>query len=250
MKTHLKSIVALVATLACLSIPAKAQTITGLPEDTVTMTKIGGRYVKAIKPAPPLVDGCPVKIAWEFPAAALDVTAEVSIVGLVNGQESWGYNLAKGDKNPSSGTFKWTPRVLRQSGESYKVRITWKNAFGEVVTTATSKVFKISLPAPRSITMTEPLNLPTPWIVSRGTSTWIRWNSSGLPANAQIECWLQPYDNSEAGGIKIAESSDTGGQKWDISGDLTPGKYFLTIFYVTEYGVFGAESNVAIVDVQ
>jgi len=248
MKTIIIALLTCVSILAA-SITSSAQTVGGIPTNTICTVYKKGAWYTFTKPAAPVVDGNALTIWWSYPTATLDLTAEVTIVRVVDGQDMWAYSLTtSGSKNPSTGKLNWTPRVLEKSGEQYKIRISWKNMFGELITSVDSSVFTMNLSAPRYITMTEPMNLVEPMIVSRGTATWIRWQSSGLPANAKMICVLQPYDNVEAG-IKIFDSSDTGGHLWTIDPDLNPGKYFLTIYYVTEYGTFGAVANAAIVNV-
>jgi hypothetical protein len=199
---------------------------------------------------PKLRDGNPVTLVWNYSGIADEcAVTELSVIGFVDGVESWGYPLTLTRESLNSGKLLWTPRVLRVSGEKYKIRATLERA-GQVITVAESVLFEIILKQPRSITITEPKTEPglfTP--VHAGGKLLVRWTSRNIPANAKLRIIAQPVLNSESGGIKLGEYSDTGGHFVLIPLDMSRGKYYLSIFYVTEYGIFGAESNTPIIEV-
>ncbi len=218
--------------------------LVGLGLGTAQSQSVSLSGVNTAKPKSILfADGSTVTATWSLANPPAGTVTEVNIVRFVNGVEQFGYGLSDSDRCPTTGSLQWTPRINQVSGETYKVRVIWKTVLvGTTIATADSMVFGISGPT-RSITLAQ----PTSPVTINGTNVWqFRWTSSNLPTDAKIQIILQPVGNSEAGGIVLPQCSNTGGYMWWQGDEKLPpasGQYYVTAYFVNEYGVFGAASN-------
>lgn len=188
-----------------------------------------------------LVDGHEYTVTWESSNVPPDATVRVRLV-TPYGQEDWGYNIT--DYSPTSGSFRFTARVLSERSEKYRLVVSVYLPFQAEgyyydvkIAEASSKVFAILLPGKkRSITLTWPEKDIT---LVAGTSTFITWESVNLPANAEIE--LEAFQRNPVGDSSYFYDrvENTGGSKWRIRSDFVPGRYVIQIRYRNEYGMYG-----------
>ncbi len=198
----------------------------------------------------PLIDGVPIPISWVSVNAPTGSTVGISVRGIVNGVVSWGYGIGS-STNEANGTINWIPRVLRESGEIYKIQaelfapgaVHWNSPI--LSEDLSDSAFTINLPlgTTRSLSVISPTS---GIILQAGGSYPIAWETSGISENGKILLtYKQLGTSTELGGAEITTVSNSGNYTWTVPASTSPGQWRIEAFYLTEDRMYGAQAESA-----
>ena len=129
-------------------------------------------------------------ISWQSTNAPAGSVVGLYVMGTPSASwpDSWGYALTAIPNLPTSGSFQWTPRISAGTS-NFKIKAmlfasgvtNWNST--TLATDESNALFSIAMPSgvTRSLTVTYPAGGES---LNAGSSYAIRWNSSGIDANA------------------------------------------------------------------